>query len=227
MENRPNGLSGIVSIPLISFDSIIDEDIACIKYAILDIGENPSFDLSFLKDKTMIDIISDLYYRKYENPLYYIKSENANTELLDKVYIELLSEREADVLQHAVATDWYNVIVDFKKSSDIFPTILYYTDAQKDLLKSLDKLHGIDLVSIEEAKKNPNQWIQYYFKYLYELEPFKKLKEKSFYFSSSALNLVEDNTDIALSRDDVIDIVKYNNKISLYDIYRTNVIGSI
>ena len=45
-------IGGIKSVPLISFHSIIDEDIACLKYAILDIGINPSFDLDSLKSKT-------------------------------------------------------------------------------------------------------------------------------------------------------------------------------
>ena len=80
------------SIPLISFHTIIDEDLACLKYAILDIGINPSFNLDSIKSKTFYNIVHDLYMRKYKNPLYYIKSDNANTELLDRVYKELLTK---------------------------------------------------------------------------------------------------------------------------------------
>ena len=91
-------IGGMKSIPLISFHTIIDEDLACLKYAILDIGINPSFNLDSIKSKTFYNIVHDLYMRKYKNPLYYIKSDNANTELLDRVYEELLTDVEDKVL---------------------------------------------------------------------------------------------------------------------------------
>ena len=74
-------IGGMKSIPLISFHTIIDEDLACLKYAILDIGINPSFNLDSIKSKTFYNIVYDVYMRKYKNPLYYIKSDNANIEL--------------------------------------------------------------------------------------------------------------------------------------------------
>ncbi len=77
------------SIPLISFHTIIDEDLACLKYAILDIGINPSFNLDSIKSKTFYNIVHDLYMRKYKNPLYYIKSDNANTKLLYLIFLIL------------------------------------------------------------------------------------------------------------------------------------------
>ena len=218
-------IGGIKSVPLISFHSIIDEDIACLKYAILDIGINPSFDLDSLKSKTFQNIIHDIYMRKYKNPLYYIKTDNANTELLDRVYEELLNDIEDKVLKHAISTEMYNVLLDFKISPDIIPSILYYTDNQKELLESLDDLVGIKLISIEQAKYNPDKWSQFYFKYIDELEPFEDLIDKTFYFSSCALNLIEDNSDIDIDKDRLMKILKNKNRISLYDMYRTDIIG--
>ena len=221
-----SALGGMLkAIPLISFHSIIDEDIACLKYAILDIGVNPSFDLDSIKSKTFYNIIYDLYMRKYKNPIYYIKSNNANIELLDRVYDELLTDIEDKVLKRAITTEMYSVLLEFKQSSDIIPNILYYTEAQKVLLQSIDKLSGINLVNIEEAKINPNQWSQFYFKYTTEFEPFEKLKDKTFYFSSCGLNLNEDNSDINIEKDRLVSAIKNRNKISLYDIYRTDIIG--
>ena len=217
-------IGGMKSIPLISFHSIIDEDIACLKYAIIDIGVNPSFDIDSLKNKKFFDIVYDLYMRKYKNPLYYIKSENANIELLDRVYEELLTEVEDRVLNHAVTTEMFNVLLDFKQSSDIIPNILSYTEIQKVLLEQISSLSGINLVSINEAKSNPNQWSQIYFKYIDELEPFEKLQDKTFYFSSCGLNLTKDNSDINIDRDRLLSIIKNRNKISLYDMYRINII---
>ena len=218
-------IGGMKSIPLISFHTIIDEDLACLKYAILDIGINPSFNLDSIKSKTFYNIVHDLYMRKYKNPLYYIKSDNANIELLDRVYEELLTDVEDKVLKHAVTTEMFNVLLDFKQSSDIIPSILYYTEKQKALLESINSLKGITLVSIEEAKTQPNQWSQIYFKYITELDPFEKLEDKTFYFSSCGLNLIEDNSDIDIERNRLLDIIKNRNKISLYDMYRTDIIG--
>ena len=222
-------LGGIVAMPLISFHSLIDEDIACLKYAIIDIGINPFFDLNKLKTKTYIEIIGDIYHRNYKNPLNYIQIDNINqdgAELLDRVYNELLSDKEEDILKHAVLTDIIDLIISFKESSDIIPTILYYTDAQKNVLDNIKDISSINKVNLKEALLNIDQYKQFYFKSLDEFEPFRDLEDRTFYFSTYGLNLTESKDDINFSREELMPIIKKRNKISLYDIYRTDVIGS-
>ncbi len=225
-NNTGSTMGGTAAVPLISFNTLIDEDIACLKYAILEIGINPSFDLDKLKSKKYMDMIGDIYRRKYKNPLYYIAAPNADKNLLDRVYDELLTEREDEVLNYGVTTDMYGLMEDFKKSSDIIPTILFYTDSQHKVLKSLKNTSSIDCVSIQEARKNPTRWSQFYFKYINEIEPFKNLGSRTFYFSTAGINLNDDNSDIIMSKDDIMDLVRKKNKITLFDIYRTDIIGS-
>lgn len=220
------GIGPVATIPLISFHSLIDEDFACIKYAILSIGSNPSFNLDKIKEKTYFDILNDIYSRKYLNPLYYLKSDSANEELLDRVYSEMLTDLEYEVLQYSIKTEVFSLAKDFKKSSDVIPNILYYTDSQRKILEEQKELNGIDLISIKEAIKYPNQWTQYFFRYIDEMKPFKDLSDKTFYFSSSGLNLNEDDSDILLDRDALLPLVHNNVKISMFDMYRLELIRS-
>ena len=227
MANNINStISGTAAVPLISFNTIIDEDIACIKYSILEIGKNPSFNFEKLKSKKYTEMVADIYHRKYRNPLYYITSKNANKDLIDRVYNELITINESDVLKHAVATDMCGLVEDFKKSSEIIPTILYYTEPQSKLIKSIKSIANIDTISIQDAKRDPNRWSQFYFKYIDEIEPFKNLGNRTFYFSTIGVNLNEDNSDIIMNKDDILFLIKKRNKITLFDIYRTDIIGS-
>lgn len=217
-------VSGITSIPLISFYSIIDEDVACVKNGILNYKSSAYFDISNLKTKTIHDIVYDLYIRDYINPLYYIKSPIIDYESLDDLYNKMITVFEKETLSHSITTEIYNLLSEFKKSSDISPTILYYSDNQKELLKSLSNTSNINMISIKDAKINPNQWTQFYFRYISELEPFENLQDKTFYFSSCRLNLTDDKKDINLSKERLINLIKNRNKISLYDMYRMDII---
>ena len=40
-----------------------------------------------------------------------------------------------------------------------------------------------------------------------------------------AFNKLKDNSDIDIERNRLLDIIKNRNKISLYDMYRTDIIG--
>ena len=124
-----------------------------------------------------------------------------------------------------------NVIIQFKKSGDIVPYILYYNDTQKDFIESIDRFRGINTVSLEYLSEKDSDigdrkqlYTQFYFKYFDEIDPFKDLIGKTYYFSTCGLNLNDDNSDIK-ENDLIIDLIKRNNKINLFDMYRMDILG--
>ena len=146
------------TLPLISFYSIIDEDISVLKYAILEYNKYKYFDISKISNLNFHQLLGEVYNRDFINPLYIIKNDNiANCEnTLDKIYDKFINDNEALVLNHSTYTEIYRLIIEFKKASNIVPSILYYTKAQKDLLESIKEFKGISLVSIDELSTKIN-----------------------------------------------------------------------
>jgi hypothetical protein len=218
------------TLPLISFYSIIDEDISVLKYVILKYNKYKYFDISKISSINFYQLLGEVYNRDFINPLYIIKNDNiANCEnTLDNIYDELINDKEADILNHSTHTEIYRLIIEFKKSSNIVPSILYYTKAQKDLLESIKEFKGISLVNINELSTKINNFSQFYFKTVDELmrviERYK-LIDRTFYVSTFRLNLNEDKSDINMDNDIIMDLIKNKNRITLYDIYRMNIIG--
>lgn len=213
--------------PLISFYSIVDIDMGLIKNILINYRNENVFDLK--KDKKYFEILSEIYKRKEKNPLYcLLKIDNEKSrEFVDECYKEFINEREEEILSYAVSTDIYNLIRQFYNSSEIIPTILYYTKAQKDIINNDQLLSKIKSISIDELNndESKNQFEQFYFKYLDEAESFWNLNNKTFYFSTTGINLNDNNDDINISNEDIYEIYKKGNKINLFDMYRTDIIG--
>lgn len=214
--------------PLISFYSIIDRDMGLIKNILMNYRNEDIFDLK--KDKKYFEILGSIYRRKEENPLYYLlKIDNEQSRVfVDECYEEFISEREAEVLSYSVTTDIYNLLRDFNNSSEIIPAILYYTQAQKNIIDNDPLLSKIKSVSIGELTRHPekrDEYEQFYFKFIEEAEMFLELRNKTFYFSTTGRNLNENNDDIKFTNEEVLEIYKRGNKINLFDIYRTDIIG--
>ena len=214
--------------PLISFYAIVDRDIGLVKDILINYRNENVFDLK--KDKKYFEILAEVYKRKEENPLYYLlKVDNEESRsFVDECYQEFITEREAEILSYAVTTDIYNLVRQFINSSEIIPTILYYTQAQKDVIDKDPLLSKIKSISIDELNEYPqsrSQFEQFYFKYLEEAAIFWELNNRTFYFSTTGRNLNESNDDINISNEEVFEIYKKGNKINLFDIYRTDIIG--
>ena len=204
--------------PLISFYSIIDRDIGLIKNILINYRNENVFDLK--KDKKYFEILADIYQRKENNPLYYLlKVDNESSRaFVDECYEEFITEKEEEILSYSVTTDMYNLMREFINSSEIIPTILYYTQHQKNILDNDPLLSKIKTVAIGELRRHENkrnEYDQFYF----------RLSNKTFYFSTSGVNLNDTNDDIKFSNEEVFDIYKRGNKINLFDIYRTDIIG--
>lgn len=226
-ENVWGGL-GNKFTPLISFHTIVDEDIGALKDIILNYKNSEVFDLSKISSKKYINLVGDLYKRKYNNPLYYILRDDKYKSFVDECYNELINQNEDEVLEYAVTTDMYELVKQFIKSDDIIPSILYYTDSQLEILESDSNLSKINHVKYDDlflSKNGLDQFGQFYFKLIEESEKFLNSMGKVFYFSSTGRNLNETNDDLKTDSKFVKNIYKNGGRISIFDMYKTEIIG--
>lgn len=215
------------SNPLISFHTIIDEDMSLVKYILIEFRNPTIFDLEKVKSMSYLEILGELYRRKYKNPLYFLMKDNKDKDFLDQCYAEFLSEHEKDILNYNVSTEIFNLVMEFKSSGDINPNILYYTKEQKELLDSFPEFDSIPKISIDDIKSRSisrDSFTQFYFKTLDEYKLFSKLDNKTYYFSTMGLNLTEKNDDI-FDNDLVLEIINSRSTINLFDIYQMDYIG--
>ena len=230
MANVFNEMMGGFSktTPLISFYTIIDEDMALIKYILLHMRNPKVFDLDKIKSMSYMNLLGNIYKRKYKNPLYYLMRNEEDKEFLDRCYEEFLQDYEKDILQYGVKTEIYNLIEAFKQSGDVIPNILYYTDAQKEIIDNDSLLSVTNTYSIKEINSNilDNNLSQVYFRFISEIEhdKFKNIHEKTIYFSTTGINLVDSNDDIA-ENELMIKLIKRGNNINLFDMYKMDLIG--
>lgn len=222
------GLTPTKTNPIISFYSIIDEDLSLLYYISEKYGTNNIFDTDILYSNQAMSFIGTLYNRKNKNPLYLIMKDEKYKDLLDRCYIEFIQEHESDILEYAISTEMVNLITEFKKSGEVIPTILYYNDYQLKALNEIKEFEKIDKICFEDLLKRVNHYSQFYFKLVEEIEPFKdKFYDTTVYVSSCGLNLTENNDDINIDNDLVIEFLKRNVRISIFDMYRMDMIGDI
>lgn len=203
---------------------------AVIKYALINLRNPQYFDLDKVTDMSYIQLVGEIYRRKYINPLYYLmKSENLK-ESMDEVYNELMEKEEYELLKLAPSTDILPLLDSFVKSGDIKPSILCYNDIEKQFLEeNQNQFRGISIITLKEimnSTNNFNVYSQIYLRYWEkEIVYFKnKIIRRTFYVSTSGFNLTENNNDLN-NNDLILEVLKYNNKISLFDMYRLDIIG--
>ena len=222
------GLSTTKSMPLISFHAIVDEDVALLAHVATNYRESRAFDVGKLKNfKSVNKLIGELYRRKFENPLYLILSGDEYKDLADRAYKEFINEHEAEVLEHIALTGMFDLIQDFKKSGEINPSILYYTDAQLDFLNSFSALDNIQKFNLQEALKNQKKQIfnHFYFKFLHESYPFEaNALESVFYISTIGRNLTEEN-DVNLDNEKILNLMYRRTRYAIFDLYNMQLIG--
>jgi len=213
--------SGYKSSPVISFDVLVDMDLAVAKYCI--IHNMPEIDYDRLKTINYYQLIGLIYRRKCSNPLRVIAKDYIQDDRLDSIYFDLINNHQDEILKIAVFTDMHNLIKEFARSADISPYILCYNEFQKSLMQDSD-LKNITILNLNEAKQNKTQ---YYLKYLSDIEKFNQNStDVTFYVSSCGLNLTDDNDDLDINREEVLEIAVNRSKISIFDMYRMDIIGS-
>jgi hypothetical protein len=214
--------------PLFSFDSIIDTDIGLMNLVMKDYLDPKIFDIDFFK-KPLAERIHDIYYREDVNPLYIFSTdENKYKELLDICYKEFMSSEYNSILKYSVTTEVMTVLDLFKSEQGITPFILYYNDAQLELLENQNNLKGITKVPFKGmTKKEINSYSQIYFKTIEEAKGFINVKDKSLYFSTCGLNIHKDTEDL-MNENMIIKLLAHsNNRINLYSMYKYDIIGGI
>ena len=212
------------ALPLISFNSIIDMDMAVIKYILLDYPEKDLFNIKKISDKSYIELLSDIYKRKYKNPLYYFLKGDNQKGRFDEIYQTLVSEKEKDILKYAVATEMYNLLLKFVKEPEISPEILYFTENQKEYLENETNLQDIPKVSLKEALNK--RYSIYYLDKVEEGNTFFDKKNTVFYFSTRGVNLDDKNEDIVLDESIISKLYKQQEcKIAIYELYPRDIIG--
>ena len=228
MNNISSNVIGGVgnkSTPLISFNSIVDTDIGLVRLIYNEYLNPNVFDIKFFQ-RDFIDIIKDLYFRKDLNPLTLFAKEDQSREKLDQYYKEFIDLKEKEILNLSMTTEIINLIDTFNDSMEIVTSILYYTPEQKRILEDEPILANNNLVSIQSLDQDSiESYTQIYFKNIEESKNlYKILKNKTIYFAFNGTNLNEDNTDVKDT--DLIDqLISFNNKINLYDMYRSDIIS--
>ena len=223
-----NGADMIKSTPLISFEALVDIDIGIINYVLKEFRNPIYFDLERVDKLSRIEIIGLLYKRKVKNPLSILIKDNLSESdiiFLDKCYVELLHDKYNEILPSSLSTGFINVLDSFSKIGDINPTILYYNDYQKIIIENNSIMSKVRSVSLDELSyRSKDNYSQFYFKELDEAVPFMKLTGKTFYFSTSGLNLNEENNDIK-DHEVIREFIYNGDMVSVFDMYRMDIIG--
>jgi len=224
-NNFGGAFTSTTLLPLISFHSIYDEDFAVVKNCIINYRNKNVFDYEAISKMSYFELLGKIYHRKEKNPLYCIMKNDKYKDLLDRVYDEFINDHEEEILKYAVSTDIINMILEFKRSGgEVKPSILYYTQPQLDLLNKDERLFNIEKISLRQVLEN-NMFSHYYVKYIDEIEPFVNNVERGFYISSAGLNLNGTNDDILIDNDKIIELMSKRLSISMYDMYKPELIG--
>lgn len=221
---KSDGTTGINNRPIFSIYSIFDIDVAVILYTVENLKNDKVFDFSRVEGLTIFNLIGEIYKRKYKNPLYFLMRNESDKEFIDDCYNELITIYEKEVLKYVLSTEIYEYILFIKSQANINSTIFYYTDAELEFLESDEKLSDFKFVPYQYLDPRLNNYDSVYFKFVTESDKFKNIKFKSIYFSTTGLNLTEDNSNIIES--DYMMQLAYNRCfISLFDIYKMDLIG--
>ena len=105
----------------------------------------------------------------------------------------------------------------------------FLDECYKEIIENHPNMKQFPIVSMSEINSgdiNPDMFSQFYFRYLDEAIPFTsmKLTGKTLYFSTSGLNLNEENNDL-IDHQVIQDCIHYGNLVSIVDMYRMDIIG--
>ena len=210
--------------PLIDFDVIIDEDLSLLAYVIGNIRNPEIFDLDKVANMDKLELLSESYLRKYRNPLHIIMKDNKYKDFLDQCYSEF--KENGEFLDYfAIETHFYNVLEEYKKSSEVNSTILYHNDKQKQIIDNDEFLSSLLCTRYEDIE-NIEFYSQFYFRYIDDAEKFtiSRLNRRTFYFSTSGPNINENSDSIIESK--ILQKISDNvNQINLFDLYNHKITG--
>lgn len=217
-------ITNAVSLPLFSSRTIIDYDIGVLRYVRLMLPDPNYFIFDQFDNWSFFDLIHHTYDREDINPLSIIMRNRKDKDFIDEAYVELM-EKSDELIKFSVTTEIANLIQLYSTSGDIVPSILYYTEKEKE---SLEKFlpSGVDYVYIEDFKDYKlSEYSAIYLQKLAEADPFKESMFKSFYFSSSGYNVEKTETEEIMRDQELINyLIKKCNLIGIFDMYKRSVI---
>ena len=202
--------------PLIPFDCIVDTDVGLIQLVNDQYMDRSVFNAKMF-DKSLGEMILDLYFRKVENPLYIYANPDIEHEVLDEYYKEFFESKYDLILERSPGTEMQNVIELFQSTGgDVFPTVLCKDDRTENFIKEALKVPTIRLEDIND--KSMKNYSHVYFKYVTQIEPFETfLVSKFVYNTTHGLNLNDEND--GLKEYDFLDRVSKKNNMHLLDLY--------
>lgn len=204
--------------PLISFNTIFDIDVGLIQLIYDEYLEPKVFNVDTF-NKSLKDIIKLLYYRTEKNPLYLFANNNISRDVLDQYYKEFTTKCMDDILSRVVSTEVINMIQLFVSSKEISPSILYYSEKQKEILDGEPILQRIPKISFKELNSSTiNSFNQFFFKDIDELKPFIDCKMKTFYISNLWLNLNKERDDFR-ETEELKKIIGHRNHVNIFTLY--------
>ena len=222
-------LPSIKFTPLISFDTILDLDTGLINLIKEEYADPDVFDIELLKLPEDV-LISNLYFRPCENPLYTIRNRNMelnddNKNILDDYYKEFMDTRYDDIVSLSNCTDMDELVLRFKEAKDITVAIVVNNDYEASHIKLIEKLSEIQIVYYSDIDDS-NRYNQIYLKYISDLSKFPStIRNTTFYFTDSGVNLGEKNRPREKYMSTLSELIKNANDFAVYNMYKESIIS--
>lgn len=210
--------------PIFSFKTLVDLDMGLVNLVMTKYNDADTFDFSPLVNYTYQDIISLVYFRPMENPLYPFLTEytDEKIEFVDKCYKEFKETKEKDIIDIGVITEIPNLISTYSKSGGMKPVIFYYNEDQLSLLNEMTILDHIEKIRVEDISMN--RFSQFYLMDCEEAEFIQTARYKTIYFASHQRNM--DRLEADLKEDKTLfTLLGNHNQFNIFDVYKQEIIN--
>jgi hypothetical protein len=219
-----------IMMPLIAFNGIVDIEIGLIRLIAKKYLDPKMFDIDFLVNSSIRDLVKKLYTRENPNPLTVIS--NAELSELDELYDDFITNYYDEILQCATETELFSQIMIWREIGNIHSTILCRNSTEMDFLKRHKLLSKMQAVTISDA--GLDLFPQYYFKSIndsyIETISNKDIKAKTVYIARYQFNLSKDKEGSKNNKKEAILFNNYitrilsnpGNQFRTFDIYNRN-----
>ena len=219
------GIGGLTkSIPVFSFNTIVDMDVSLIAYVYNNYYDTSVFNFDGFDSAKFLDLIGMIYLRKCKNPLKLFALPEVEDTFLDECYKEFIETKQQDILEYSVLTEIPKLISNFLSTSEIIPKVMYYNQNQLNVLNQIERLDRIEKIPYQ--KINNTHFTQLYLKDITECKNIE-CEEKTIYFASNwyTVNSLDKNELSDEEREIVSKIFLKKNNINVFDLYRMNLIN--
>lgn len=205
--------------PLITVDCVLDFDVGLIRL----VQEQYNKSNTFVFPRRFKEVIKRLYYRNEVNPLYPFLRDPSQKEEADTWYRQFMEECEEEIMERVISTEILDMCFTFLTSGAIAPTITFFTERQMEALLRVPHIDRLRLSNYIADKENiKRDYGQIFVKTVEQLELFKDTVLSTVYISSCGINFVNNELkELPILQD----TIRRGNQISVFDIYRQDIIG--